>query len=205
RDRGGPGYPRATPFAARPPLRPRRAPLSTSDCQLIAGIAIGAAPWSGSGGDAVCLTRRGTLRGRVDGVKGLARGHEQPIALRPTEADVAANLRNSNAADELAFGVPDGDAAVADRASGIARAPQVAVDVGTHAIGTTFHAVDHEVAEQFAIRELVVAANVERVHVTLAARTGIAGAFAGADDVKLFVVGREAQPVGVGHLFLGDD
>jgi len=39
------------------------------------------------------LARRGALRGRVDGVQRLAAGHEEPIALGPAEADVAADLR----------------------------------------------------------------------------------------------------------------
>src|SRR5262249_33500741 len=131
------------------------------------------------------LTRRRTLRRRVKGIERLARRHEQPIAFRPAKANVAANLRNSNAAEELAVRAPSGDAAIADRTSRIARAPQVAIDVGTHAVGPAFHAVNHEVAEQFAIGELVVAANIELVHLALAARPGITGAFAGADDIKL--------------------
>ena len=42
------------------------------------------------------------------------------------------------------------------------------------------------------------------MHVALAARAGVARALAGAGDVELLVVGREAEPVGVRHLLLGD-
>src|SRR5262249_51506186 len=103
------------------------------------------------------LARRGPLRSGVDGIERLARRHKQAIALRPAKADIAADLRNPNAAEQLAVRVPHRNAAVADRAPGIARAPQVAVDIGAHAVGTALYAVDHEVAEQFAVGELVVA------------------------------------------------
>ena len=48
------------------------------------------------------LARRCSLRGRVDGIERLARGHEQAIALGTAEADVAADLGQADAADELA-------------------------------------------------------------------------------------------------------
>src|SRR5689334_11717918 len=92
------------------------------------------------------LARRGALCRREHRVQRLARRHEQAIALRAAEAHVAADLRQANAADELALRGPYRDAAVADRATRVARAPQVAVDVGAHAVGTALHAIDHEVA-----------------------------------------------------------
>src|SRR5205823_10503971 len=109
------------------------------------------------------------------------------------------------AADELAFRRPHGDAAVADRTAGIARAPQIAADVTAHAVRPALHAVDHEIAEQLLIGELVIGADVEHMHVALAAGAAVARPLAGRDDVQLLVVGREREPVGIGHLLLADD
>ena len=64
---------------------------------------------------------------------------------------------------QLALRRPNRDAAVADSAAGIARAPHVAVDVGAHAVGTALHAVDHAIAEQLAVGELVVGPYVEDI------------------------------------------
>src|SRR5215471_18881679 len=47
--------------------------------------------------------------------------------------------------------------------------------------------------------------DVKHVHVSLAARSGVARTFAGTDHVELLVVGREAEPVWVWKLVLGDD
>src|SRR5262249_6893702 len=95
--------------------------------------------------------------------------------------------------------------AVADVAAGVGRDPDVAVDVAARAIRPALDAVDHEVAEELAVGQLVVAAHVEDVHVALAAGTGVAGTFAGADHVELLVVGREDEPVGIRDLVFGDD
>jgi hypothetical protein len=46
------------------------------------------------------------LRGEIDRVERLARGHEQPVALWAAEADVAADLRQTDAADQLALRRP---------------------------------------------------------------------------------------------------
>src|SRR5688572_27731998 len=118
----------------------------------------------------------GALRGRVHRVERLARGHEEPVALRPAEADVAADLRQADAPDELAAGCPYRHAAVADAAPRIAGAPEVAVDVRAHAVGAALHTVDHEVAEELAIAQRVVRAHVKHVHVALAARDRVARA-----------------------------
>src|SRR5262245_2711843 len=150
------------------------------------------------------LTRRGTLGRSIERIERLARRHEQAIALRPTKAHVAANLRDANAAQKLALRVPHRDAAVADGSAGIARTPQVAVDISADTIGAAFDAINHEVAEQPAIGELVVAADVEGVHLALAARARVPRALAGTHDIELFIVVREAQAVGIGHLLLGD-
>src|SRR5262249_33333622 len=144
-------------------------------------------------------------RRRVTRLQPLAAGHEQAVPFRAAKADVAADLGQPDAANQLAGRIPDRDAAVAHGAAGIARAPEVTLHVGAHAVGSAFHAVDHEIAEELLVGELVVAADVERVHVALAARARVTGAFPGADHVELLVVGREAQPVWIRHLRLGHD
>src|SRR4029453_14966175 len=124
-------------------------------------------------------------------------------ALGSAEGDVAAHLRQADAAEQLAFRRPHRHAAVADGAAGFAGGPDIAVDVAAHAVRSAFHAIDHEIAEPLLVRELVVGADIEHEHVALAARTGIARSLAGGSDIQLLVVGREAQAVGIGHLFLG--
>src|SRR5262249_49604486 len=57
---------------------------------------------------------------------------------------------------------------------------------------------------QLLVRQLVVGANVEHVHVALAARSGITGPGTRADHVEILVVGREHEPVWIGKLFLGE-
>src|SRR5262245_46139218 len=147
----------------------------------------------------------GPLRGGVQRVERLAGGHEEPVALGTAEAHVAADLRQTDAPDELALRRPDRHAAVTDVAAGVARAPDVAVDVAARAVRSTLHAIDHEVAEELSVRQLVVAPDVEHVHLALAARPGVAGPLAGADHVELLVVGREHEPVRIRHLVLTDD
>src|SRR5438128_3141715 len=87
------------------------------------------------------------LRRRVDRVERLAGGHEQAVALGAAEADVAADLREADASDQLALRSPDGHAAVTHGAARVARAPEIAVDVAADAIRPALHPVDHEVAE----------------------------------------------------------
>src|SRR5208282_810254 len=99
--------------------------------------------------------------------------------------------------DELAVRRPHRRAAIAHMPAGIARGPDVTVDVAAHAVRPALHAVNHEIAEPFLVCELVVGADIEHKHVALAARTGIAWPFAGADDVQLLVIGREGEAVGV--------
>src|SRR5439155_1151201 len=59
------------------------------------------------------LSRAGALRGGVDRVERLARRHEQTVPLGTAEADVAADLRQPDATDELGLRRPYGHAAVA--------------------------------------------------------------------------------------------
>src|SRR3982751_718854 len=108
--------------------------------------------------EANASARSGALRCRVHGVERLARGHEQAVALRATESDVAADLGQADTAEQLAFRRPHGDAAIADGAAGIARAPDIALDVAAHAVRSAFDPVDHEVREPLAVGELVVGA-----------------------------------------------
>src|SRR5216684_3961087 len=105
-------------------------------------------------------------------------------------------------ADELAIRRPYRHATIADVAAGIARGPDIAIDIAAHTVRSALHAVNHEIAEPLLIGELVVGADIEHEHVTLATRTSIARPFAGTDDVQLLVIGRERQPVGIRHLVL---
>src|SRR5882724_4572632 len=146
------------------------------------------------------LTGGGALRGGVDRVEGLAGGHEEAVALGPAEADVAADLGQADAPDELALRRPHRHPAVAHAAARVAGAPEIAVHVGAHAVRSALDAVHHEGAEELAVAELVVRAHVEHVHVALAARSRVARPLAGADHVELLEVGREAEPVGIGYL-----
>ena len=64
----------------------------------------------------------------------MAAGHEEAVALRAAEADVAADLGQTDLADAFAVGRENVDAvvAVADPAGA---GPDVAVDVGANAVG----------------------------------------------------------------------
>src|SRR5215510_1060691 len=149
------------------------------------------------------LARPRALRCRVHGIERLACGHEQTVALGAAEADVAADFRQTDAADQFAVRRPDRNTAIADGAAGVAGCPEVAVDVAAQAIGAALHAVDHAIAESLEVRELVVGADIGHEDFALAARTGVARPFAGAGDVELLVVSREAEAIGIGHLLLG--
>src|SRR5262249_25157912 len=151
------------------------------------------------------LAGRRPLGVDVHRVQGLTGGHEQAVPLGPAEADVAADLREPDAPDQLAPRGPDGDAAVADGAPGVARAPHVALDVTAGAVRAALHPVDHEVGELLVARQLVVGAHVEDEHLALAARPRVSGPLAGGDDVELLVVGREDEAVRVGGLALVRD
>src|SRR5439155_19845125 len=149
------------------------------------------------------LARSCALRRGIDGIERLARGHEQAVTLGAAEADVATHLRQTDTAEQLALRRPHRHAAITHRTSGVARTPDVAVDIAAYAVRPAFHAVDHEIAEPLVVAELVVGADVEHEHVALAARAGIAGSLAGRGDIQLLVVGREAEAVGIGHLLFG--
>src|SRR5713101_6585199 len=140
------------------------------------------------------LSGRGTLGVDIESVQRPAGRHEEAVALRAAEAEVAADLGQADAPDELALGRPHGHPTVAKAAPAgvaVARDPEVAKDVAADAVRPAFDAVDHEVGEELLVGELVVAADVKRVHVAVAARVGVARPSAGADHVQLLVVGRE--------------
>ena len=59
-------------------------------------------------------------------------------------------------------------------------------------------------AEALAVRQRVVA-DVEHVHVAVAAGARVARALPGARDVEPLVVGREREPVRIRHLLFGRD
>src|SRR3954464_10095590 len=103
--------------------------------------------------------RSRSLRADINRVERLARGHEQAVALGAAEADVAAHFGQTDAADQLAFRRPHRHAGIADGAAGVARGPDIAVDVAAHAVRPALHAIDHEIAEPLAVRELVVGAD----------------------------------------------
>src|SRR5690606_37893031 len=124
------------------------------------------------------LARRRALRIDVQRVERLARRHEQPVALRSAESDVRAALGQPNASEQRRRRVPDRDAAVADSAARVARAPEVAEHVDAYAVGAAWDAVDRERCELLDVGHAAVRADVADVQV--AARY----------DVELLVVGR---------------
>src|SRR2546422_1340831 len=190
---------RAMACSGAAPMARSAAPKAHDDLmsgEVARGVVVRASPW------------RRPLRVDVERIQRLARGHEEAVTLGTSEAEVAADLGQPDAADELAFRRPDGHAAVAERTAArraVARHPDVAVDVAASSVGAALDAVDHEVAEQLLIGQLVVGADVEHVHVALAAWSRVAWSWARADDVQLLVVGGEHEAVRVGKLILAED
>src|ERR1041384_5226937 len=64
----------------------------------------------------------------------MAGGHEQPVALRPAEADVGAAFRQLDVTDRLTLSIEDAHAVELGRAHAPA-APEIAVDVDAEAVG----------------------------------------------------------------------
>src|SRR5688572_18291620 len=69
------------------------------------------------------LTWRSPLCIRIHRIERLPCGHEKSIAFRATEGDVGAHFRQTDAADQLAVGVPHRDAAVAYIGACVAAGP----------------------------------------------------------------------------------
>src|SRR6185436_11738590 len=129
--------------------------------------------------------RSRALRGSIHSIERLARGHEQAVALGAAKGDVAADLGQPDAADQLAFRRPHRHTAISDGAAGIAGGPDIAIDIAAQAVGSALHAVDHAIAEPLVVRELVVGADIEHKDLALAARTSVARPFAGGGNVQL--------------------
>ena len=70
----------------------------------------------------------------VEGVKGLAGGHEETISLGAAEAEIGACFGKMNFADEFAVGAERVDA-VEIGAAPTGGGPDVGVDIATNAIG----------------------------------------------------------------------
>src|SRR5688572_29160558 len=98
--------------------------------------------------DARKSARASSLCGGVVRVQRRARGHEQAVALRPAKRDVAYDFGDANAAPQSAVRAPDRDTAVPDIAAGVARRPDIAIDIRPQTVGAAADAVDHRVAEQ---------------------------------------------------------
>src|SRR5580658_11298989 len=89
------------------------------------------------------LSPRRALGVHVQRIDRLARGHEQPVTLQSAEADVGAALGQRDAADHDAVGRKHHDAVELGIAHAPA-APQIAVDVGAHAVGRAGARVDED-------------------------------------------------------------
>src|SRR5205085_2851859 len=114
---------------------------------------------------------------------------------------VADDLWQAHPAEQFARGVPAGDAVVANVPTRIAGEPDVAVDVAAHAVGPALDPVDDTVGKLLHVRHrFAVGAHVEDPHVALATGDGVARPLAGAGDIQLLEVRREAQAVRVRHL-----
>src|SRR5271154_3609662 len=79
------------------------------------------------------LSPQRALRVHIERVDRLARSHEQPVALQAAEAEIGAALGQCDAAYQLAVGRVDHDAVEFGIAHAPA-APQIAVDVASHAV-----------------------------------------------------------------------
>jgi D-galactarolactone cycloisomerase len=87
------------------------------------------------------LAPRRALRVYIERVDRLARGHEQAVALQASEAEIGAALGQRDAADHDAVGREHHDAVEFGIAHAPA-APQIAVDIGPHAVGRTRTGID---------------------------------------------------------------
>src|ERR1700723_606633 len=80
------------------------------------------------------LSSECALRVHIERVDRLARGHEQAIALQAAEADIGAAFGQRDTADRFAVGREDHDAVEFGIAHAPA-APEITIDVATHAVG----------------------------------------------------------------------
>src|SRR5258705_551820 len=152
-----------------------------SQVQELGIWSLGLGIWDLGGRRSLCI--------HIDRIQRLARAHEQPVALRPAERDVRADLGEADAANQLPLRIPDRDAVIAKLAARVASRPQVAVHVHAGPVGSALHAVDHEIAELRRPAKLVVRVDVERVHAAIAAAPRVAGELREADDIELPAIG----------------
>jgi len=136
------------------------------------------------------------FRADVEGVEGLAGGHEEAIFLGAAETDICAIFGKMNFADEFAVGREDVHAVVMF-VSPSGGGPHVAIDIATNAIRIPRRHIDKHAAV-FEVRAVdnIVDADLVRV----------VGMFwsAGIDDVEKLFVRRKTKAVGLVHVG-GDD
>ena len=123
------------------------------------------------------------------------------------EADIPAFVyfRQPDASNQLALRRPYRHAAVTDGTAGVARGPDISVDIAAHAVGTAFHPVNHTIGEELLVGHLVVWTDIKHVDLTLTAWTSVAWSFARADDIEFLLVGRQQNPVRIRDLLFGDN
>src|ERR1700733_12953677 len=110
------------------------------------------------------LSPQRTLRVHIERVDRLARRPEQAVALQSTQADIGAAFGQRDTAERLAVGRKDHDAVEFGIAHAPA-APEITIDVATHAVGRAGAGVDQDalvgvlvaggrnvVGEDFAVR-----------------------------------------------------
>src|SRR6476620_1642504 len=106
------------------------------------------------------LTAGRALRVHVQRIDRVARRHEQPVALDPTEAHIGATLGQCDEADRLAARIENLDAVLL-RVAHAPAAPKIAVDIAAKAVGRTARLGGDEGA---AVGELVVVDVVDADH-----------------------------------------
>src|SRR5712691_333147 len=117
-------------------------------------------------------------------VERLAAGDEQTVALGASEADIGACFRHTDHADALAAGRNDLHA-------GARAAPEVAVDVAADAVGGRGHVGAGNIQNDEAL------AAADRLAIQV---PDLDFARAGVREIDPFVIGREANAVGPGHI-----
>ena len=137
----------------------------------------------------------GALSSHIKRIDRLACRQEETIAFGTAKRQIAAHLGDADPAEQFASRVPYRCAAVAECASGIARGPDISLDVAAQPVRPALHAVDQAIGEQFPVRDLVVRSDIERKHLALTARACVTRSLAGARDIQLLEVRRERDAV----------
>src|ERR1019366_5986612 len=121
----------------------------------------------------------------IDGIDGLAGGHEQTIPFAPTKTEVGTAFRQQDTSDQRAVGGEHGNAVLVWSAR--KTAPDVACGIATNSVGVAWHPIEEHPAVHRPAGDHVV--NMRRL-----------GAARRVDHVKPALVGREAQPVRTLHI-----